>query len=360
MAPIKVAVLDDYQGFSKPHYAKLDSDQFEVTHIKETLLPYSHKDTPQSAKDELVKRLEPFQVIGTMRERTPFPADLIQRLPNLKLLLTTGKRNAALDLPAFKERGIPVTGTISNLPVSIGSARLDSTTQHCVTMIMALARGIAQDDLAVKTGGWQSGSATGLAGRTLGVVGLGRLGVNVARIMHLAFNMKVIAWSTNLTQEVADEKAQGAGLAVANSENEKTFKVVSKDELFSTADVISVHLVLSSRSRGIIGASELSKMQPSALLVNTSRGPLITEEDLLKTVKAGSIRGVALDVFDIEPLPASSEWRSLEWGKNGTSQVLLTPHMGYVEEPSLSDWYSQQVENIQRWARGEALVERLV
>ncbi|KAH7313448.1 D-isomer specific 2-hydroxyacid dehydrogenase [Stachybotrys elegans] len=359
MESIKVAVLDDYQGLSKPQFVKLDPAKFDVTYLEDTLLPYSHKDTPQTVQHELVQRLSPYQVISTMRERTPFPADLVQQLPNLKLLLTTGLRNAALDLEAFRKRGIPVAGSSERSPKASKSLGFDSTTQHCVAMIMALARGIAQDDLSVKTGGWQRRTAMGLAGKTVGILGLGRLGVNVAKIMNVAFGMRVIAWSTNLTQEAADEKAQGAGLPVVNSDGEKTFKAVSRDEFFRTADVISLHLVLSDRSRGIVSASDLSKMKPSAMLVNTSRGPLIVEKDLLETVKAGHIRGVALDVFDLEPLPANSEWRSQDWGKNGTSEVLLTPHMGYVEGDHLSDWYQQQVENLERWTQGQELTDRL-
>ena len=375
MPEFKIAVLDDYQGISKAQFSALDPSKFEVVAFNDTLLPYNHPDTPAPVKDELVKRLEPFQIIctrsvpkrheflffdpltekstGTMRERTPFPAELIARLPNLRLLLTTGTRNASLDLPALQSRGIPVAGTADL--AGTRAAGTDSTTQHCVTLILALARDVVGGDASVKSGGWQTGFATGLAGKTLGVVGLGRLGVTTARIMSTAFGMRVVAWSSNLTQEAADEKARAAGLPIEGADGEKTFKVVSRDELFRTADVISVHLVLSDRSRGLITSQDLSKMKPSSFLVNTSRGPLIVEKDLLDTVKAGGIAGVALDVFDQEPLPADSEWRSQDWGKNGTSRVLLTPHMGYVEEGAITSWYQQQIANIERWARGESL-----
>ena len=294
-----------------------------------------------------------------MRERTPFPADLIARLPNLKLLLTTGNRNNALDLEAFKKHNIPVAGAIDKRRSAKKTVGTDSTTTHCITLILSLTRNIAQDDLSVKTGGWQTSAATGVTGRTLGVVGLGRLGANVAKIMSVAFGMKVIAWSQNLTQEAADQKAKEAGLPVQDADGEKTFKVVSRDELFSTADVISIHLVLSDRSRGLITSQDLSKMKKTSFLVNTSRGPLIVEQDLLDHVKAGRIAGVALDVFDLEPLPADSQWRSQDWGKDGSSRVLLTPHMGYVEEGPIGVWYEQQVENIQRWAVQEPLEEVL-
>lgn len=291
-----------------------------------------------------------------MRERTPFPRDLIARLPNLKLLLTTGNRNLALDLSALRHRGIPVAGAVDKAhPGSVGSV---STTEHCVAMILAAARNIAQDDREVKSGGWQTVSAVSLHGKTLGVVGLGRLGVAVAKIMHSAFGMRVVAWSPNLTQEGADEKAREAGFPVED-EGGKTFRVVSKEELFKAADVVSVHIVLSERSRGGIGEKELVLMKPSAIFVNTSRGPLVVEEDLLNALDKGRIRAAALDVFELEPLPLDSRWRTTQWGEDGRSQVLLTPHMGYVEQSTLEGWYDQQVENLERWAKGEPLLQSL-
>ncbi|KAI8185056.1 D-3-phosphoglycerate dehydrogenase [Colletotrichum sp. SAR 10_65] len=354
---LKVAVLDDYQGVSEPHFSKLDKSLFDVTTFKDTLLPYNHPETPEYVKDALVSRLEPFDVICTMRERTPFPKDLISRLPNLKLLLTTGLRNNSLDLPAFKDRGIPVAGSADKATgKQVGT---NSTTEHCVTLILSLARNIASSDVAVKSGLWQTDLAMGLTGKTFGVLGLGRLGVSTAKIMHLAFGMKIIAWSTNLTQEAADEKATSVGLPVEGPDGEKTFKVVSREELFSTADVISVHLVLSERSRGLVNADDLSKMKKTALFINTSRGPLVVENDLLETLKKGGIRGCALDVFNLEPLPTDSEWRTTEWGQDGRSKVLLTPHMGYVVEETLNAWYQQQVDNIRRWQAGDVLVNVL-
>jgi lactate dehydrogenase-like 2-hydroxyacid dehydrogenase len=293
-----------------------------------------------------------------MRERTPFPRELISRLPNLKFLPTTGRRNASLDLEAFKARGISVAGA-ADTPTS-GGVGTDSTTQHCVALILALVRNVAPDDQSIKSGGWQTGFASGLTGKVLGTVGLGRLGVSVAKIMHLAFGMKIIAWSTNLRQEAADEKAKEAGLPVEDESGEKTFKVVSREEIFETADIVSVHLVLSERSRGGITGKDLSLMKKSSFFVNTSRGPLVVERDLIDALKRGQIRGAALDVFDLEPLPADSEWRTTKWGMNGASQVLLTPHMGYVEEGTLRSWYQQQVDNIKRWRAGEALVNVLI
>jgi phosphoglycerate dehydrogenase-like enzyme len=166
--------------------------------------------------------------------------------------------------------------------------------------------------------------------------------------------MRIVAWSSNLTQEAADEKAKAAGLPV-ESNGEKTFKVVSKEELFKSADVVSIHLVLSDRSKGVIAAGDLALMKPTAIFVNTSRGPLVVEEDLIDALEKGQIRTAALDVFNIEPLPLDSKWRTTKWGQEGRSQVLLTPHMGYVEKGTLDAWYQQQVENIKRWEKGEAL-----
>lgn len=292
-----------------------------------------------------------------MRERTPFPRELINRLPNLKLLLTTGLRNNSLDLAAFKEAGIPVAGTADkSTGKNVGT---NSTTEHCVTLILGIARNIAQDDAAVKSGLWQSRLAFGLTGKTLGVVGLGRLGVATAKIMHSAFGMKIIAWSQNLTQDAADEKARHEGLPVEDPSGEKTFKVVSREELFAQADTVSIHLVLSDRSRGLVNAQDLARMKKTAYLINTSRGPLINEKDLLEALNGGVIAGAAIDVFGVEPLPADSPWRTTKWGEDGRSQVLLTPHMGYVEGGTLNAWYAQQAENLQRWADGEVIINAL-
>lgn len=293
-----------------------------------------------------------------MRERTPFPAALLARLPNLRLLLTTGNRNLALDLPAFQSRSIPVAGAVDRAHAgSVGSV---STTEHCVAMILAAARNIAQDDLSIKSGGWQTVPAVSLRGKVFGTVGLGRLGMAVARVMVVGFGMRVVAWSENLTQERADDKAREAGLPVEDERGEKTFKVVGKEELYRTADVVSLHLVLSDRSRGAVGKTELGWMKKGAIFVNTSRGPLVVEQDLLEVLEKGAIRAAALDVFEFEPLPLDSRWRTTKWGEEGRSRVLLTPHMGYVEEATLDAWYDQQVDNLQRWERGEELTQRLI
>jgi len=208
----------------------------------------------------------------------------------------------------------------------------DSTTQHTVALILGLARGLAEGDRVVREGGWQTGLATGLSGKVFATVGLGRLGVAVARIMSLGFGMDVLCWSENLTQERADEQARSAGLPVENEDGEKTFKVVSKEELFTQADVLSVHYVLSDRSRGLIGKQDLGRMKGSALFVNTSRGPIVDDDALFECLKEGGIRGAALDVFEVEPLPGGDRWRTEEFG----GRVLLSPHMGYVEEETMA------------------------
>lgn len=232
-----------------------------------------------------------------------------------------------------------------------------------MALLLALARNVAIDDAAIKIGtGWQSGLATSLPTRTLGVVGLGRLGAAVARVAHLAWGMKVICWSENLTQQRADEMAAAMGLRSENAEvpGEKTFQAVSKEELFRNADVVSMHYVLSDRSRGIVGIRELELMKKSALLVNTSRGPLIDQDALVKALEQGRIRGAALDVFEIEPLPLGSPWRrSNYWGRDGRSAVLTTPHMGYVDEVLMNAWYAETGENVERWLRGQDVLHRL-
>ncbi|KAL3474788.1 D-isomer specific 2-hydroxyacid dehydrogenase [Aspergillus californicus] len=312
----KLAILDDYQNISPAHFSRL-LDRIEIAYFPETLDP---RDPAQ--QESLIQRLHPYNVILAMRERTPFSADTLSRLPNLKLLLTTGMRNASLDTKYCAERGIPVAGTLSR------PKGAHSTVQHTWALILSLARHIARDDAALKRGEyWQGSLGMTLAGKTLGLVGLGKLGAQVGRIATEAFGMDVIAWSANLTQERADEQAEKLGL-------EKGSFVVVQDkmEFFGRADVVSLHLVLSERSRGVVGGDELAAMKSGSLLVNTSRGPLIDEAALLETLNAGRITGAALDVFDAEPLPRESPWRTTPWGIDGRSEVVLTPHMGYGDE----------------------------
>ncbi|KAI9837089.1 MAG: hypothetical protein M1819_000740 [Sarea resinae] len=362
---IELAILDDYQNVAFAHFEKTHPRQLQITCIPSTLPPFSHPSTTAAQKAELIARLRPFQIISTMRERTPFPRELLAELPNLRLLLTTGPYNAAIDMAAAKELGIAVCGTTgggrSDRPAPAAPSNgTDSTTQHAWALILGLARHIARDDAVVKAGGWQTDLAVGLVGKTLGLVGLGRLGPAVGRIGVLAFGMKVAAWSSSLTQAGADEKARAAGLPVTDpSTGEKTFRAVSKAALFETADVVSVHYTLSPRSAGIVGAAELGAMKKSALLVNTSRGPVVDEAALLAALQDGAIRGAALDVFELEPLPPHSAWRTTPWGQHGRSEVVLSPHMGYVEEATVHAWYDETAENVERWIDGRELRSRI-
>jgi lactate dehydrogenase-like 2-hydroxyacid dehydrogenase len=355
---IHLAILDDYQGIAPAKFSHLAPSQIEVTSFPDTLSP----SIPEQ-KDALISRLRPFTIISTMRERTPFPADVIRALPNLKLLLTTGMKNAAIDMAACTERGITVVGAKGigwqqrqgrlNPPPPPSS--LDSTLEHTWALILGLARNIARDDAGVKSGNnWQTSAAMGLRGKTLGVLGLGKLGADTARIGVLAFGMKVLAWSSSLTQEAADEKAKAFGLPRG------TFQVASsKEELLQTADVLSIHYVLSERSRDIIGSEELALLKSTGILINTSRGPLVNEQALLSILKQGKIRGAAIDVYDVEPLPADGEWRTTAWGREGRSQVLLSPHMGYVEEGVMERWYEDTVDNVEAWLAGKIPETRL-
>lgn len=346
----RLAILDDYQGIAPQHFVHLTS-RIQITSYDNTLNPLD-----PAQRDALVERLYPYHIISTMRERTPFPRDLITELPNLRFLLTTGTINRAIDLQACAQQGIMVTGTTG------GGRQQDMTwfapptsmAQHAWALILGIARGIAKNDAVVKAGGWQESVATGLSGKTLGILGLGNLGAETAKTAVLGFNMKVIAWSTNLSQDIADAQAMKMNLPVG------TFRVVwSKEDLFREADVLSVHYVLSSRSEGIVGRKELEMMKPTAFFVNTSRGPLVDENALLDILNEGKIRGAALDVFDVEPLPSESDWRITQWGQDGRSDVLLSPHMGYVEEDIMSHWYEEQAENVARWLDGKELMTKL-
>jgi phosphoglycerate dehydrogenase-like enzyme len=305
---IRVAALDDYQGVAlkKADWSKLPPD----TDVR------SFTDHIDDA-DALVARLEPFDVIIGMRERTPFPRSLVERLPNLKLLITTGARNASFDLAALKERGVTVCAT-----GSLGTP----TAELAWGLIIGLMRHIAEEDANVRAGGWQRTIGPTLAGRTLGCLGLGNLGSQVAKVGK-AFGMDVIAWSQNLTAERAAEV--GA-------------RLVSKDELFSQADVITIHLVLGDRTRGLVGAPELALMKPTSYLVNTSRGPIVDETALIDALRSKRIAGAALDVFNVEPLPAGHALRSLP-------NTLITPHLGYVTDEAYDIFYQDAVEDILAW-----------
>jgi phosphoglycerate dehydrogenase-like enzyme len=307
----RIALLDDYQNvaLAMADWQALPEDA-QVEAFSDHL----------SDQDDLVKRLEPFDVVVAMRERTPFPRSLIERLPNLKLLVTTGARNASIDAAALRERGVVYCGTRS-----LGTP----TAELSWGLIIGLLRRIAEEDRAVRDGKWQTTIGPTLAGATLGCLGLGNLGSQVAKV-GLAFGMDVIAWSQNLTQE----RAETVGA-----------RLVSKDELFSQSDVVSVHLVLSDRTRGLVGARELSLMKPTASLVNTSRGPIVDESALISALQEQRIAGAALDVFEVEPLPLDHPFRSMP-------NTLITPHVGYVTLEGYRIFYRDALENILGYLKG--------
>ncbi|KAK4626060.1 D-3-phosphoglycerate dehydrogenase [Fulvia fulva] len=353
--PLRIAVLDDYANIAQTHFSKLQNVQ--VDSFPKTL----NAATPKGL-EALAKRLEPYKIISTMRERTAFRSALIKQLPNLKLLLTSGTRNASLDLATFSERGIPVAGTKGERPSNPDPnsdyeppppAGYSAVNQHAWALLLALCGRIPEDDRALKTSStaWQSGLGISLGGKTLGLVGLGKLGTAFGRVAVQMFGMKVLAWSQNLDQEKADAAAEGAGLPKG------TFEAVGKEEVFRSADVVSLHLVLSERTRGVVGKRELGWMKGSGVLVNTSRGGLIDEGALISALKEGRIKGVALDVFWEEPIAADSPWRSVDsWSK---AAVVLSPHMGYVNEGTMNRWYEEQAENLDRWLKGEELLNKI-
>jgi phosphoglycerate dehydrogenase-like enzyme len=273
--------------------------------------------------DAVAARLAPFEIIAAMRERTPFPRALFEKLPNLKLLVTTGMRNGAFDMAAAADHGVTVCGTAGNT---------ESTVEMIWALIQAVVRQLPQEDKATREGKWQTSVGWTLAGRTIGLVGLGRLGARTAAIAKF-FNMRVIAWSENLTAERAAEC--GAEL-------------VSKAELFKQADIVSIHLILSKRSRGLIGAGDLALMKPDAYFVNTSRGPIVDEAALLDVLRRGAIGGAALDVFDQEPLPKDHGFLSLE-------NTIISPHMAYVTEENLTEFHRETVEDIAAWLNSQPI-----
>jgi len=308
----RVAILDDYQNVARrmADWASLPAGTDVVVfadHLKEM--------------GAVAARLADFDAVVAMRERTAFPRALLERLPRLKLLVTTGMRNASIDVGAAVERGITVCGT-SGLPYP--------TAELTWGLILALARHIPAEDRATREGRWQVSCGLGMNGKTLGVIGLGGLGSRVAKIGS-AFEMEVIAWSQNLTAARAAEV--GA-------------KLVTKDELLSRSDVVSIHLVLGDRSRGLLGAAELARMKRTAYLINTSRGPIVDEAALVAALRQGTIAGAGLDVFDDEPLPLDHPLRSLP-------NTVLTPHLGYVTEEGYRIFYGQALEDVKAWLGGQ-------
>jgi phosphoglycerate dehydrogenase-like enzyme len=308
--PMRVAILDDYQGIA------LSTADWTSLAPAVSIHPFDQR----IPTEELAERLRPFDAIVAMRERTPFPATLLEQLPSLKLLVTTGRRNAAIDVGAAAARGVVVCGTatLAMPPVELTWG-----------LILSLARHLPRETAAMRQGRWQTTVGVGLHGKTLGVIGLGRLGTDVAKIGQ-AFGMQVIAWSQNLTRDRTD--ALG-------------IEWVDKESLFQCSDVVTIHLVLSSRTRGIIGARELALMKRSAFLINTARGPIVDEGAVINALRRGVIAGAGLDVFDEEPLPTDHPLRQLE-------NAVLTPHLGYVTTENYRLAYGQAVEDIRAFLAG--------
>jgi len=311
--PVKIAILDDYQGVA------LKMVDWSALRDRASIEVFSdHIANP----DRLVERLLPFDVICVMRERTPLPREIIERLPRLKLIASTGPKNTSIDSDAAEERGITVKHTKGSLnpPIELTWA-----------LILAAVRNVTSENASLRAGGWQKLVGEEIKGKTLGVVGLGNIGGQVARIGQ-AFGMKVIAWSERLTKEKTDEV--GA-------------RLVSKEELFREADILSIHLVLVDATRGLVGARELALMKSTSWLINTSRGPIVDEEALVEALTARKLVGAAIDVFDVEPLPAEHPFRVLD-------NVLATPHLGYVSRSQYEVFYGETVDGITAWLDGQA------
>jgi phosphoglycerate dehydrogenase-like enzyme len=307
----RIAVLDDYQ-----HAAARFADWSRLPEPADVVVFHDHV----ADDDALVARLAPFAVVVAMRERTPFPRAVLARLPELRLLVTTAMGNRSIDVAAARELGITVCGTGFHAP---------PTAEMTWALILAAARHVPQEDAGVRAGGWQHTVGVDLDGAVLGVVGLGRLGERVARIGR-AFGMDVVAWSQNLTAERAAEVG---------------VRAVGKEELLAAADVVTVHLQLSDRTRGLIGRADLARMKPTAILVNTSRGPIVDEQALVDALRAGTIGGAGLDVFDQEPLPPEHPLRELR-------RAVLTPHLGYVTERTYEVFYRDIVDDVAAFLAG--------
>jgi phosphoglycerate dehydrogenase-like enzyme len=311
---VKVAILDDYQGVASQmaDWSQLPPGtelQFFQEHLAD--------------EDKLAERLKSFQVVMGMRERTPFPRSLLERLPELRLLITTGGRNASFDVAAATELGIVVCGT--------GGAG-EGPTELTWGLIIGLLRQIPQEDQLTRQGKWGATVGIGLKNKTIGLVGLGHIGSRVARVAN-AFDMNVIAWSQNLTAQRARE-CQAT--------------LVDKDTLFRDSDIVSVHVRLSDRTRGLVGARELGLMKPTAYLINISRGPIVDEAALIDALRRQAIAGAGIDTFDIEPLPSEHPILKLP-------NTVLTPHVGYVTEEGYRAFYSGVVEDIRAFASGEPI-----
>jgi phosphoglycerate dehydrogenase-like enzyme len=311
---MRLAILDDYFG------AALHLADWRALDGRADIQVFRE---PLGGEEDAAKKLNDFAVIVGMRERTPFPASLIRRLPELKLLITTGMRNLSFDLEAARSQGIMVCGT-----GGIGNP----TSELAVGMMITLMRDIHGQFGSMQQGGWQTRPGHDLAGKTLGLLGLGRVGGAVAAVGN-AFHMRVVAWSQNLTEQRAAECQ---------------VRRVEKDELFRASDVLSIHLILSGRTRGIVGERELGMMKRTAYLVNTSRGEIIDEAALLRTLQEKKIAGAAIDVYGVEPLPADHAIRKLD-------NILLTPHIGYVTAENLGRMYQDAVEDVAAFLDGKPI-----
>ncbi|MDH7799403.1 MULTISPECIES: D-2-hydroxyacid dehydrogenase family protein [unclassified Beijerinckia] len=308
----RIAVLDDYLDVVKNYgdWASLGRD-CQVSFFRQNL----------ASVEDAARQLQPFEVLSLMRERMPLSRALIEKLPNLKLVITTGGRNRSIDVAACQERGIIVCGTRSADPAP--------TVDVAWWLILSAARNLHREERHMRAGGWQEKLGFSVAGRTLGLIGFGNLGKRVAAVGK-AFGMDIIAWSQNLTEE----KAAAGGA-----------RLVSKEELLSQADVMSIHLVLSDRSRDLIGAREFGLMKPTAIVVNTSRGPIINEEAMIEALKTKRIHAIGLDVYNTEPLPSNHILRSFD-------NAVLSPHMGYATQVNYKTYYADTIEAIAAWRAG--------
>ncbi|MQA97292.1 MAG: D-2-hydroxyacid dehydrogenase family protein [Streptosporangiales bacterium] len=309
-----MAILDDYQGVALSYGAWGGLD---VTPFREHI----------ADEEALVATLEPYAAVLVMRERTPLPGRVLRRLPRLKLIVTSGAGNASIDVAAARELGVTVCGTG-------GRGGADSTAELTWALMLALARRVPVQDAAIRSGGWQDGVGVMLAGRTLGIVGLGRIGSSLVPVAH-AFGMRVTAWSRNLTPERAAEV--GA-------------EYVPREELYATADFVTVHLKLTPESRGYVTRQDLFRMKPTAFFVNTSRAGLVDTGALIEALRDHRIAGAGLDVFDIEPLPADDPLRTLP-------NTVLTPHVGYVTDETYADFYPQMAEDVRAYLAGSPIRE---
>ena len=308
----RCAILDDYQNV-----ALKSADWSKVATELDCKIFNEHL----GSQENVIKALQGFEIICAMRERTAFPRAVIEKLPDLKLLITTGMRNASIDVAAAREHGVVVSGT---------PATGNPTSGIAIGLMLELTRRIGYENARLKAGApWQSTIGLDLEGLTLGVIGLGKLGARTSRIAQ-AFGMKVMAWSQNLTPE----KCKAVGVEYAQ-----------KDELFRQSDLITIHVVLSQRTRGLVGAKELALMKPTAYIINTSRGPIIEEGALLAALREKRIAGAGLDVFDVEPLPADHLLRKMD-------NVVLTPHLGYVSLQNYRAYFSGVVDDIRAFLDG--------